>query len=144
MDKKASLFDIERIYSRTIENRNEDLMVLISEVEQFCEKWEANMKQMYFVTMTVEEICVAIMQKAFEKEESGYIQITLIALENSEFELHIRDNATLFDPFSLHTKKANAEGDYDLDAMGMLVIKKKAKSFFYRQYQGYNSLVVKI
>ena len=143
-DKKENEFDTERIYSRTIENRNEDLILLTSEVEQFCEKWNANRKQMYFVTMTVEEICLAIMQKAFEEEGRGYIQITLIALENLEFELHIRDNATLFNPFSLHTKKANVEGDYNLDAMGMLVIKKKAKSFFYRQYQGYNSLVVKI
>lgn len=143
-DKKETEFDLERVYSKTIENRNTDLMVLSSEVEQFCEKWKANMKQTYFVTMAVEEICLAIMQKAFEKEGRGYIQITLIALENLEFELHIRDNATLFDPFSLHTKKVNAQGDYDLDAIGMLIIKKKAKSFFYRQYQGYNSLVVRI
>lgn len=31
-----------------------------------------------------------------------------------------------------------------MDAMGMLVIKKQAKDFFYREYQGFNTLVVRI
>lgn len=137
-------YDLARVYGRTIENSNEDLEVLTAEVEEFCERWNANIKQIYFVTMTVEEICLAIMQKAFGKETQGIIQITLIAMENLEFELHIRDNAVSFDPFSLHTRKINQEEDYDLDAMGMLVIRQKAKSFFYRQYQGFNSLVVRI
>lgn len=84
------------------------------------------------------------MKRGFAKEGDGYIQITLIALPEEIFELHIRDSAKAFDPFSLNTKKVNSEEDYDMDAMGILVIKQKAKSFFYRQYQGFNSLIVKI
>lgn len=137
-------YDLNRVYSRTIQNKDEDLMALTQEVELFGQKWGADMRQLYFVTMTVEEICLAIMQKAFDRATQGYIQITLIALEDNSFELHIRDNAVSFDPFSLKTEKINQEGDYDLDAMGMLVIRQKAKDFFYRQYQGFNSLVVRI
>ncbi len=137
-------FDREKIYSKTIENRNEDLAELTLEIESFCERWNANIRQKYFVTMTVEEICLVIMEKAFSKNAAGHIQITLIALEDGDFELHIRDSAVSFNPFSLSAKKINEDGDCDLDGVGMLVIRQKAKSFFYRKYQGYNSLVVRI
>ncbi len=142
--REQETFDMERVYSSTIEGRNENLGGMLEEVEGFCRKWKADKKQRYYVMMTVEEICLLIIQKAFEEQSEGYIQITLIALDDSEFELHIRDNAKIFNPFSMETKRASAEGSYDMDAMGMLVIKQKAKHFFYRQYQGFNSLIVRI
>ena len=64
--------------------------------------------------------------------------------EDETFELHIRDNAVSFNPFELNTNKADKDMDFDMDAMGMLVIKESAKSFYYRRYQGFNTLVVKI
>lgn len=131
----------ERILARTIMNKNEDIGALTQETEFFCEKWEASPKQTFFVTMTIEEICLAIMQNAFEKTSDGYIQMTLVALPEGLFELHIRDNATAFDPFSLAAE--GSEG-FNIDAAGMKVIKSKAKDFFYRRYQGYNALVVRI
>ena len=118
--------------------------VILGQVENFCEKWGASQKQTYFVIMTVEEICLLIISKAFEDGHQGYIELTLVALEEPEFELHIRDNARIFNPFDLETARVSQEGDYDMDAMGMLVIKQKAKQFFYRQYQGFNSLIVRI
>lgn len=142
--KERETFDMERVYSRTIEGKNEVLGDMLEEVDKFCEIWKADKKQHYYVMMTVEEICLLIIQKAFGKQSGGYIQITLIALPDSEFELHIRDNARMFDPFSVETARASMEGNYDMDAMGMLVIKQKAKNFFYRQYQGFNSLIVRI
>lgn len=87
---------------------------------------------------------MAIITNAFDKREDGEIQVTLVALEDGDFELHIRDNAASFDPFSLETNRAGKEGNFDMDAMGILVIKKQAKDFFYRHYQGFNSLVVRI
>ena len=143
-NRKGKSFDRERIYRRTIENSNEDMGEMLQEVEAFCEKWEASIKQSFFVTMTVEEICSLIISKAFGCENKGYIEVTLLALKDGEFELHIRDNASMFNPFSLETERVSREGDYDMDAMGMLVIRQKAKKFYYRQYQGFNSLIVRI
>ena len=68
----------------------------------------------------------------------------MVALEDGDFELHIRDNAALFDPFSLQTGRIGSREKVDIDAMGILVIKQQAKYFFYRQYQGFNTLVVRI
>ena len=95
-------------------------------------------------SLTVEEIGVVIISKAFASQPDGYIQLTLIACEDGGFQLHVRDNAAGFDPFSLATQKLGEDGTVDLDAIGMLMVKKQARSFFYRQYQGFNTLVVSI
>ena len=87
---------------------------------------------------------MAIISNAFGDMDDGEIQVTLVALENRDFELHIRDNATFFNPFSLQTGRIGGKEQVDMDAMGMLVIKQQAKEFFYRQYQGFNTLVVRI
>ena len=137
--------DKTRIYSRIIENKYEDISTLIAEVEEFCDKWEAEVKQSYYVTMTVEEICQAIIKNAFGGDGGEYIQLTLIASENGVFELHIRDNATTFNPFDMITKKVDIDdSDRDLESLGILMIKNKAQDFFYRRYQGFNTLTVKV
>ena len=136
-------FDISRIYSCTITNSFKDMEVLMNDIDEFCKKWNASAEQSIYVVMTIEEICVAIINQ-FENNIDGRIQITLIAYEDGEFELHIRDNADSFNPFELETDLANEEGDFNMDAMGILVIKNTAKSFFYRKFQGFNTLVVRI
>lgn len=133
--------DTERVYSTTIAGTIPDMAELADEIERFCERWNAAAKQIYFMRMTLEELCVAIMNH--QEDRNGYIQITLIACEDTLFELHVRDNAVSFNPFEMQTGKAD-ETDCDMDAMGMLVIKNRAKEMFYRRYQGFNCLIVKI
>ena len=132
-----------RVYTATIHNKYEELSSLLSEIESFCKRWEAAAKQIYFVTMTVEELCAAIMQNGFG-ETDGYIQITLVAEAGGAFSLHIRDNAVSFNPFSLYTSRLGGDGKVNPDALGILVIREKAEEFFYRRYQGFNTLVVRI
>ncbi|MDR3758871.1 ATP-binding protein, partial [Enterocloster sp.] len=133
----------ERIFLRTIENRNGDVGEIAGEAGEFCEKWDGGPKQVFYVTMVVEEICLAILEHCGEREKA-YIQITLVALEEGGFELHVRDSASGFNPFSLETGKAGDSYEFDMNAMGMMVIKEKAREFFYRQYQGFNTLTVRI
>ena len=138
----------------TIRGQNDNIRPLTSGIEEFLERWEAAPNQQYFVAMAAEEICLSIMQKGFgqeslgkspeEKDRAGYIQVTLVALEDGDFELHIRDDAVKFNPFSMKTAKANLDGDWDPDAIGILVIKEKSKDFFYRRYQGFNTMVIRI
>lgn len=141
---KGVAFDEERIFTETIGSSNEDVGGLIAHVREFCEKWDAKPSQTYLVTMSVEEICLAVMAKGFGAE-GGYICVTLVADKSGDFELHIRYNALRdFDPFSLHAKKASLDEELDMNALGMQVIRKKVKEFFYRKYQGFDTLVVKI
>ena len=134
----------ERIFRRTIHSSNEEVASLVADIEGFCETWEAAPRQTYFVTMAAEELCTAIQLKGFQNQPDGFMQITLIAEENGDFSLLMRDNAVSFDPFSMKTKKMGSGEDVDMDAMGVLVLREKAKDFFYRRYQGFNSLIIKI
>ena len=58
--------------------------------------------------------------------------------------MHIRDNAVSFNPFSLYTSRLGGDEKVNPDALGILVIREKAEEFFYRRYQGFNTLVVRI
>ena len=130
-------------------NDPKEIGSVIQAVEGFCEKWEASMKQSYYVTLTVEEICSAIILNAFDKQnriaEENYIQLTLVAKENGDFELHLRDNAKSFNPFDMVTKQIlNADSTEGLESIGILMVKQKAKQFFYRRYLGFNVLVITV
>lgn len=142
--KKGAAFDKNRVFSATIQGWNEDITGLTEEVGNFCGQWEGQPRQVYFMSMAVEEICMSIVTKNRQEARTVALQITLIALPEGEFELHIRDNTELFNPFSLESAKAGETSGFDMDALGMTVIKQQAKDYFYRHYQGFNSLVVRI
>ena len=141
--KKAELPE-ERIFQRTILSNAEDVMDVCRELEAFCEVWGADMKQQMFSTMTVEELGMAILKHGFQGRTDGYLQLTAIMDEGGVLELHLRDDATTFNPFALDTSRASRDEAFDMDGMGVLVIKKRAKEFFYRRYQGFNTLIIKI
>ena len=95
----------------------------------------------YAVTLAVEEICATIVKNGMKE---GYICITLLDDSDGDLILILRYNDDYFNPFSLQTNMANAEGNFDMDAMGILMIRKQSKDFAYRRYQGLNSLVVRL
>lgn len=139
--------DNQPIYHYLLREDLDELSNLLAEVEAFCEQQGASMQQTYFVTMTVEEMCQAIFEHAEQVGAIGtYIQITLFQGAPNLFELHVRDNASAFDPFSLRTSRiTEAENEESaLDSIGVLMVKKKAKEFYYRHYQGFNTLTVRV
>lgn len=139
---KSETYDEARVFARTIRNQNEALAPMLKEIEEFCQHWAGTSRQRYLVTMAVEELCLAIMNHGF-KDGKGYIQVTLIAGEDGLFELHLRDSAVTFNPFSMESGKVGSDS-FDVDSVGIMVVKKKAKEFYYRRYQGFNTLIVKI
>ncbi|NCB33474.1 MAG: multidrug transporter [Erysipelotrichia bacterium] len=144
LHRKNRQTDEDRVMTRTIMNKNDDISVLTSEAKVFCEKWNADAKQTNYVTLSIEELCLAIMQNGFSADH-GYINITLISDEDGSFELHLRDDAEQFNPFELKTEKSFTTVDeVDMDVIGIKFVKSRAKYFFYRQYGGFNSLSVKI
>lgn len=141
---QRSVLAPERRLSLTIEGE-EQIGQVLEQVTQFCERWQADQRQGHFVTMAVEEIAMSILQKAMGKAVDGRIHITLAAQEDGEFVLHFIDNAVKFDPFSLKSGRiSNFFEDLDVNAVGMMIVRKKAKEFLYRQSQGFNSLMVRI
>lgn len=136
--------DPDRVFQYTISHEAQDLADVLEKVSLFCEKFEADMKQQYFVNMTIEELAMAILKYGIKDQQDGYIQFTVIALENHQFKLHLRDNAEQFNPFNMETGRIDEENEDFIDSMGILVLKNKAKEFHYQRYQGFNSLVLTI
>jgi putative MATE family efflux protein len=109
----------------------------VESLQNTCESWGCLPQQAYYATLVVEEICAAILQDAQNNQHDDVlIKLTVVADEDG-FTLHLRDNSYEFNPF-----EAEKDDDEDGLALGMALVKKKAKEFFYRRYQGFNTLVV--
>lgn len=143
-EKKKTRFDENRIYRVTVQGQNTEITALLDSCEEFCDKWNANTTQKYYVMLIIEEIVASIIRNALVTVPDGKIRITLIAMENGDFTLHVLDNAVEFNPLSLHTKNKTDENDFDRDEVSILLIKKKVKKYLYRQCSGFNSLTAQI
>lgn len=108
------------------------------------EHMDASVQQTYYASMMVEEMCGVILDKAFSADNEGYIQLTIVPHGDCSITIHLRDNARRFNLFEISTDKVSLESETDLDALGVKLIKSKTKDFFYRQYAGFNTLVVRV
>ncbi len=142
--RKQKKTDNERVFRSTIYSTETEVSRTTEQIEAFCERWNANPGQQYLAMMAVEEICLAMMNSGFHGKKDGFIQIVLVALEQGGFELHIRDNAASFNPLAMEMKGNPGDQDADLDALGILMIRKKAKSLAYRHFQGFNTVIIQI
>ena len=131
------------IYSAFLYSGDADLGAVEQEVNAYMEHLEASPTQCYFAAVTVEEICGVILSRAFSEQE-GYIQLTIVPQQDGTVTLHLRDSAAEFNPFDMDTEKISLEEGTGLDAIGVKMIKSKAKEFFYRRYAGFNTLVVRV
>lgn len=77
-------------------------------IAAFCDRWQAAPRQRYFVSMAAAETCSAFLEQA--PGHIAEIQITLVALEDGDFELHIRDNTDFFDSFSAQADRLGGKG----------------------------------
>ncbi len=86
------------------------------------------MKQQMFSTMTVEELGMAILKHGFQGRTDGYLQLTAIMDEGGVLELHLRDDATTFNPFALDTPAPAGRG-FRHGRHGRAGHQKRAKEF---------------
>ena len=139
--KKLPVSDV--VFSYLLDTNTSDISDLISKAEAFCEENGASPKQIYYITMCVEEVCQAIIENAFRKEGDEYIQLTLSFEKDGTTVLHMRDNAVNFNPFAMKTGQ-DYDDDENLASLGIQMVKAKSKSFFYRRYVGFNTLTVEV
>ena len=133
----------DHVFSACLANDIQQLGDTLLAAESYLEALEVEPSKCFFVTNTIEEVCSVIIQQGF-RGETGYIQLTLVPLEAGELRLHIRDSAGAFNPFSLDTDNINLDQGQGLDALGLRMVKAKAKEFSYRQYAGFNTMVLRI
>lgn len=135
--------DDSRVFSAFVESRDADLGAVSKDVSEYLEGIHATAMQGYFAAIAVEEVCALVLGQPFPSGE-GYIQFTIVPHEDGTVTLHLRDNAKAFNPFDMDTEGISLEDGSGLDALGIKMIKNKAKEFFYRRYAGFNTLVIRV
>ena len=130
-DPKGTTF---RTYSAYIQNP--DLLgESVEMLQRTCEAWDCTSQQSYYATLVVEEVCAAILEDARNNHQNDVLIKLTVSADQDGFTLRLRDNSYEFNPFLAE------EGDGP-NALGMLIVRKKAKEFFYRRYQGFNTLII--
>ena len=139
--KKQSVSDV--VFTYLLDANSTDISDLTGKTEAFCEENGATPKQIYYVTVCVEEVCQAIIENAFSKDGDEYIQLTICIEKDGTTVLHMRDNAVNFNPFAMKTGR-DYEDEDNLASLGIQIVKAKSKLFFYRRYAGFNTLTVEV
>ncbi len=124
-------------------NASENIADMLSKSEAFCEENGASMKQIYAITMCIEEVCQAIIENAFKRNGDEYIQFSLCFENDGSVMLHFRDNAVNFNPFAMRMGQDYEDPEH-LASLGIQMVKSKSKQFFYRRYSGFNTLTVEV
>ncbi|MCR5206999.1 MAG: hypothetical protein K6C14_00800 [Eubacterium sp.] len=133
----------DKVFTYLLDVNSSDISEVLRLAEDFCEKNEANPKQVYSIVMCIEEVCQAIIENAFEKRGDEYIQLTLSFENDGSIILHFRDNAVNFNPFAMKMGQ-NYEDEEHLASLGIQMVKSKSKQFFYRRYSDFNTLTVEV
>lgn len=138
---ELTLLPEERIYQRTVSGSNEAIMDADAEIGAYCEQRGIDHKRTYAITLAVEELCTSIVRNGML---DGLIRIIVLDEPDGSVELHLLYTDKAFNPFSLETEKASLDQEFDMDAIGIMMIRKQAQSFSYRKYQGCSSIVVRL
>ncbi len=121
----------------------QDINLIIQELQEFCEERGAGVKQATYIGLTLEELCCAIIDRFREQMGEIYIQVTVV-MERNDVTLYLRDNAYSFNPFAENTDNISLEEGRQLELVGLRIVQKKAKEFYYRRYPGFNTLVIRM
>lgn len=135
--------DTSHAKTAVIDSSAEDIGAVIGQMQDFCEENGADTKQVMYVGLIIEELCVAIIDRFREQMGDIYIQVTVVA-EDGETTFFLRDNAFAFNPLEEDTEGIDLDGSTGLDLMGLRIVQKKAKEFYYRRYSGFNTMVIRL
>ena len=99
---------------------------------------------LYFMSDYTEGAHPKILDRFREQMGEIYVQVTTVVEGENEVTLYLRDNATEFNPFAENTEGISLEEGKQLELVGLRIVQKKAKEFYYRRYTGFNTLVIRM
>lgn len=134
------------VYQVLIQDRYEDIPRISAEIDRFCEEHGVSVKKQYTISLCMEELVVNVIQMGFRKERDNYIDIRVSVLPDQQVILRIRDDAVEFDPTQSRETPLDDLIDgscqEDHNELGLLMVKKVAKSYSYKRTVGFNDFMV--
>ena len=137
----------ERVYNATFTNGLEEVSTHLETMEQFAISWGADRRKCNTLRLAVEEVCGIAKEQALNKPaESILTQLSLIAQENGKFQLYLRNNGANMDSLQLNDDCPIVSME-DQEKLGLIVLraaKTRARQFLYRNYHGFNTIMVTV
>ena len=131
------------VISCTMTNDDHELGTVIARLEQFCAAHEVPAGTAVQLQLAVEELCAVTMRQAFSGKPGEYIRITLAVEDGPRYLLHIRNSAPYFNPLDMKMERVRKDMESEImDSIGVMMIREKASSISFRNYQGYNVVTV--
>ena len=129
MHRRIIDFHDKAIFSESFNGSCEKISDTCERMQEFMENHDIGMKQAMMITLSIDEICRIIATQSGDLK----LQITL-ALEDDTCVVHLRDNASKFNPMEI---------DEDSDeGLGLKIVRKKTKEYYYRQFVGFNMITM--
>ena len=133
------------VYCTSFVLNNENLFKELDDIEAFVSGHGVDNNRCSKLRLSLEEICGMI-------EDHGHndilIQLSATVDENDSVEVHIRDNISEFNPFSIAAKRIEKKPDgadmVDYHGLGMLIVRYHTRNLLYRYYQGFNTITLQI
>lgn len=136
--------DVHNARTAVVDSSGQDIHLVSQELQRFSEEHGANAKQAMYIGLVVEELCCAIIDRFREKMGEIYVQVTVVMEDEGDVTLYLRDNAFEFNPLGEDTEGINLSEGMQLDLVGLRIVQKKAKEFYYRRNTGFNTLVIRM
>ena len=135
--------DVSNTLSVVVDSSSQDISKISKQMQEFCEERLSDPKIPMYIGLTVEEICCAVLERFRDQMGKIYIQVTAVA-ENDGVTLYLRDNVLEFNPLGENTEGISLQEGKLLELVGLRIVQKKAKEFYYRRYAGFNTLVIRM
>ncbi len=128
------------VYEDVLDGDFRRLPEIVAAVESFCDEQDIDPATAYSIQLTIEELAGNIIQFGFRDEKDHFIAFKVAKFDDDVY-VRIRDDASQYDPFA-RAESAGDELDLDMDMMGVMLIRKKAKSFIYQRRLVFNNLLI--
>ena len=131
------------VLTRTITNDNRELGSLLEAAQNFCAENNVPAGTSAKLQLAVEELCAVTILQAFSGKPGEYIRVMLAVEPGPRYILHIRNSAPYFNPMDMKMAKVREDMSAELmDSIGVMMVRRQAKDFSFRNYQGYNVITV--
>ncbi len=135
--------DVRCARSVVVDQSSQEISDVVSQIQSFCEERGTGPKQVMYIGLAIEEVCCAIVEHCKDKMGDIYVQVTVVA-EDGETTLFLRDNAYEYNPLGTDTYAEELTADEQAELLGIRIVQKTAREFYYRRYSGFNTLVIRL
>lgn len=134
--------DFKAVWSFSIGDNSQDVVKISQDLQRFCEDNGVDERRSFKIALAAEEMAGNIVEHAFKRNGTNYIDMCAQIKNDGEVMLRIRDNGRSFNPIAYVTEAGDSE---DISAnIGIRMTQRIVKDMDYRYIGGLNNLLLTV